>query len=104
MLACQSFRSSRFCDQAAAVMRLTDKTSRQNVIPAQAGKRAMSFETSGCTTCVALALAATAAVMSAPGQADKMHQMLQWPQLNDRPKAAAIAGAIAENPRVIIPP
>ena len=51
----------------------------------------------------ALALA-TAAIMSVQRQSTERFELSQWPLLNLGPAADVLAGAIAENPRVMIPP
>jgi DNA-binding transcriptional regulator YdaS (Cro superfamily) len=49
--------------------------------------------------CLALALAAAAAMLSA--QPNRMHQMAQWLMEGTASEAAAIAGAIGESPDVL---
>jgi hypothetical protein len=58
-----------------------------------------------CATCIALALAFAAAVLtSVPSPSDKAYQILQWLRLRCGPVAAAMAGAIADDPQRVIPP
>jgi hypothetical protein len=64
----------------------------------------MPSKTYGRSVYIALALAATAAIMSAPGQADNTGQILQLLFSTAAPDAAAIAGAIGDNPQSLMPP
>ena len=64
----------------------------------------MPSKTDGCSAYIALALAATAAIMSAPGQADNTGQVLQVLFSTAAPNAAALAGAIGDNPQSLMPP
>lgn len=65
----------------------------------------MPSMTGNCATCIALALAFAAAVLtSVPSPPDKAHQILQWLRLSYGPEAAAMAGAIADDPQRVIPP
>jgi hypothetical protein len=56
-----------------------------------------------CVTLLALALAAVAAILSAPDHPNKMHPISQWLTASVTPEAAAIAGAIGGNPDVLQP-
>jgi hypothetical protein len=56
------------------------------------------------TTLIALALAAMAAVMSAPGHAVPSWQLSDWLQMSICPEADAMAGAIGEHPPTTQPP
>jgi hypothetical protein len=64
----------------------------------------MPSKIDGCSTCIALVLATAAAIISAPGQADNTYQKLQLLFSATAPTAAAIAGAIGDNPRSLLPP
>jgi hypothetical protein len=57
-----------------------------------------------CATCIALALATATAIISASSQPDKMHQISQWLMSSTGFEAAAIAGAIDEDPDVLQAP
>jgi hypothetical protein len=58
----------------------------------------MASRSNVCATWVALSLAVLAAIMSAPGQADRTTATLRWLQLCVGPEAVAAAGAIGEDP------
>jgi hypothetical protein len=55
-------------------------------------------------TYVSLALAMTAAIMSAPEVADQTSRTSDWLISRLAPQADALAAALAEHPEVIIPP
>jgi hypothetical protein len=57
----------------------------------------MSIDTEGCTIYLALALAIVAAMLSTPGRGASS-------SLDPPADGLALAGAIAENPRIIVPP
>jgi hypothetical protein len=56
------------------------------------------------TAGVALVLAIAAAILSAPGEADRTSQFARWLQSGFGPEAAAMAGAIGEHPDVLTAP
>jgi hypothetical protein len=57
-----------------------------------------------CAICLAVVLAAAAAIMSGAGGSDKIQRLKQWLLLSTAPEAAAIAGAIGEDPEVFRAP
>lgn len=64
----------------------------------------MPFKTDGCSTYIALVLAATAAIMSAPGRTADAHQILQFLVSSAAPEATVIAGAIGDDTRTFVAP
>jgi hypothetical protein len=56
------------------------------------------------TLCVALILAAAAAVLSTPGETDHAYQTLHWLMASVGQEAADLAGAIGENPEITLAP
>jgi hypothetical protein len=64
----------------------------------------MPSETGGCSNCIALVLAAAAAIMSVPGQAGDTWQELQRLLSTIAPAGAAMAGAIGHDPQFLTPP
>jgi hypothetical protein len=54
--------------------------------------------------CLALVLAAAAAIMSGAGQSDKMQRLMQWLMLSTGPETDAIVGAIGEHAEVLLSP
>ncbi len=62
----------------------------------------MPPRTGGCITYVALTLAAAAAIMSAPGRAGNTYRILQFLASTAAPEAAAMAGAIGEDPEALL--
>jgi hypothetical protein len=64
----------------------------------------MPSKTDSCSAYIALALAAASAIQSAQGQADNTGQALQLLFSAAAPDAAAIAGAIGDNPQSLLPP
>jgi hypothetical protein len=70
------------------------------------GRTTMPTKTEQCVALLALslALAAAAAILSAPDRPRKMHQISQWLTVSTAPEAAAVAGAIGENPDVLQAP
>jgi hypothetical protein len=87
-------------------MRLTDKarTFRQGLVFRAYKERAMQTKTGGCSTCIALVLAATTAIMSLPGQADDTCQNLRLLCSIVAPAADDVAGAISDHPQNLLPP
>jgi hypothetical protein len=65
----------------------------------------MPSKSGDCSTFVALALAAAAAVVSIPRQTGATYQTLQrLLSANTAPEAAALAGAIGARPEALLPP
>jgi hypothetical protein len=65
----------------------------------------MPSQTGNFSTYIALALAAVAAVASAPGHADATFQRLQWLRLISASSgAAALATALSNHPESLLPP
>lgn len=64
----------------------------------------MRSKANTCIACLALTLAATAAIMSTPGQPEGTYEILQFLLSTAAPEAAAMAGAIGENPDSLLPP
>jgi hypothetical protein len=65
----------------------------------------MPSRTENFSTYVALALAAVAAIISAPGQADATYQELRWLRLTSATSgAAALATALSDHPEALLPP
>jgi hypothetical protein len=88
-------------------MQITDKsqTFMQHVIAASKWKSAMRSRTGDCCTIIALTLAAAAAILSAPGQADNTYQTLQWLLATSAAtEAATVAGAIGERSETFVSP
>lgn len=57
-----------------------------------------------CAILLALALAAAAAILSAPDQPNRMHQISQWLAASTAAEAAASGGAIGEYPDAVNAP
>lgn len=64
----------------------------------------MSVGVNGWTTGIALVLAATAAIMSAPGHAERSSQLMRWLQASAVPEAEALAGAIGATQEKFVAP
>jgi hypothetical protein len=87
-------------------MRLTDKarTFRQDLVSRGDKEPAMQTKTGAYSTCIALVLAATTAIMSVPGQADDTCQNLRLLCLIVAPAADDVARAISDHPQNLLPP
>jgi hypothetical protein len=87
-------------------MQVTDKIGRfgQLLIFALARGGAMRSSAGGCSTYIALTLAAIAAIMSEPGRAADTYQDLQSLLSIAAPEAGAMAGAIGSKPDSLLLP
>jgi hypothetical protein len=74
------------------------------IAPVPTGEDTMLSKIDICSLCVALALAVAMAMMSAPAQPKQTYQIFQSLQPTYGPAADRMAGAIAENPQVVVPP
>jgi hypothetical protein len=74
------------------------------IAPVPTGEDTMLSKIEIYTLCVALSLAVSMAMMSAPAQTKQTYQIFQSLRLTYGAAADRMAGAIAENPQYVVPP